>query len=112
VTHHGVSQTLYFLEIRCVFLAVFGDKKVSRIPESHVGIRRYWLVQASNCHVTTHVFHVTKYKKCTQTLKITPYFLLCHLFIWHDLQDLKYDQIVLCIPFQYMVWCTPKCIKK
>jgi hypothetical protein len=40
-----------------VFLVVFGDKKVSRIPESHVGIRGSWLVQASNIHVTTCILH-------------------------------------------------------
>ncbi len=52
---------------RDVFLVVFGDKKVARIPESHVGICGSLAVQASNCHVTTRVFYVTEYKKCTQT---------------------------------------------
>jgi hypothetical protein len=28
-----------------------------------------------------------------------PYFWLCFLFIWQDLQDLTYDRIVLLIPF-------------
>ncbi len=58
---------------RDVFLVVFGDKKVSRIPESQVGICGSWLVQALNSHVTTRVFSVIEYKKCTQTLKIIPY---------------------------------------
>ena len=31
----------------------------------------------------------------------TPYFWLCLLF-WQDLQDLSYDRMVLCIPFQYI----------
>ncbi len=31
-----------------------------------------------------------------------PYFWLCLLFIWQDLQDLTYFWMVLCIPFQYM----------
>jgi hypothetical protein len=42
-------NTLLF---RDVFLVVFGDKKVSPIPESHVEICRSWPVHASNCHVT------------------------------------------------------------
>jgi hypothetical protein len=58
---------------RDVFLVVSGDEKVSQIPESHIGIRGFWLVQASNCHVTTRVFFVTEFKKCTQTSKIIPY---------------------------------------
>ncbi len=56
-----------------VFLVVFGDKKVSRIPESYIGIQSFLPVQASRCHVTTPVLYVTVYKKCTQTLKIIPY---------------------------------------
>jgi hypothetical protein len=52
---------------------VFGDKKVSRIPERYVGIYDFLPVQASRCHMTTHVFYVTVYKKCTQTLKILSY---------------------------------------
>ena len=56
-----------------MFLVVFGDKKVSRIPESYVGICGSWPVQASNSHVTTRVFSVTEYKKCTQISKIIPY---------------------------------------
>ncbi len=32
-----------------------------------------------------------------------PYFWLCLLFIWQNLQDLMYDQIVLHIPFQYII---------
>jgi hypothetical protein len=36
VTHHGVSQRLHFLEM--FFFVVFGDKKVSQILESHIGI--------------------------------------------------------------------------
>ena len=71
VTHHGVSQTLHFSEM--FFLVVFGDKKVSRIPESQVGICGSWLVQALNSHVTTRVFSVIEYKKFTQILKIVPY---------------------------------------
>ena len=71
VTHHGLSQTLHFSEM--VFLVVFGDKKVSRIPESYVGICGSWPVRASKSHVTTSVFSVTEYKKCTQTSKIIPY---------------------------------------
>jgi hypothetical protein len=31
---------------------------------------------------------------------ICPYFWLCLLFIWQELQDLTYDWIVLRIPFQ------------
>jgi hypothetical protein len=58
---------------RDVFLVVFGDKKVSQIPESHIGICGSWPVQASNSHGNTHVFFVIEYKKCTQTLKIIPY---------------------------------------
>ncbi len=54
-------------------MVVFGDKKVSRIPESYVGICGSWPVQASNSHVTTRVFSVTEYKKCTQTSRIKPY---------------------------------------
>ncbi len=53
-----------------VFLVVFGDKKVSWISESHVGICGFWPVHALRCHVTTHVSYVTVYKKCTQTSKI------------------------------------------
>ncbi len=34
MTHHGVSQTLHFSEM--LFMVVFGDKKVSWIPESYV----------------------------------------------------------------------------
>jgi hypothetical protein len=55
------------------FLVACGDKKVSRIPESNVGICGSWPVQASNCHVTTRVFSVIEFKKCTQTLKIIPF---------------------------------------
>ncbi len=32
-----------------------------------------------------------------------PYFWLCLLFIWQDLQNLMYDWMVLCIPFQYIM---------
>jgi hypothetical protein len=32
-----------------------------------------------------------------------PYFLLCLLFIWQDVQDLMYDRIVLCMSFQYIM---------
>jgi hypothetical protein len=70
VTHHGVSQRLNFSEM---FFLVFGDKKVSWIPEGQVGISGPFPIQTSNCHVTTRVFFVTVYKKCTQTLKIIPY---------------------------------------
>ncbi len=56
-----------------VFLVVFGDKKVSRIPESYVGVCGSWPVRASKCNVTIRVFSMTEYKKCTQTLKIIPY---------------------------------------
>ncbi len=59
--------------LRDVFFVVFGDKKVSRIPESYVRICWSWPVQASNSHMTTRVFSVTEYKKCTQTSKIIPY---------------------------------------
>ncbi len=45
---------------------VFGDKKVSQIPESHIEICGSWLVQASNCHMTTRVFSVIEYKNCNQ----------------------------------------------
>jgi hypothetical protein len=58
---------------RDVFLVAFGDKKLSWILETHIGICGSWLVQSSNCHVTTHVFYVTEDKKCTQTTKIIPY---------------------------------------
>ncbi len=34
---------------------------------------------------------------------IWPYFWLCLLFIWQDLQDLTYDRIVLRIPFKYIM---------
>jgi hypothetical protein len=71
VVRVGVSQTLHFSEM--FFLVVFGDKKVSWIPESQVGIHGSWLVQASNSHMTTHVFSMIEYKKCTQTSKIIPY---------------------------------------
>jgi hypothetical protein len=64
VTHHGVSLMLHFSEM--FFLVVFGDKKVSWIPESHVGFRGSWPVQAVRSHVTACVFSVTEYKKCTQ----------------------------------------------
>jgi hypothetical protein len=60
VTHHCVSQTLNFLEM--FFLVVFRDKKVSRIPESYVGICGSWAVQALNSHVTISVFSVTETK--------------------------------------------------
>jgi hypothetical protein len=70
VTCHGVSQMFHFSEM--FFLVAFGDKKVSRIPESNVGICRSWPVQALNSHVTTCVFSMIEYKKCTQTLKIIP----------------------------------------
>jgi hypothetical protein len=66
-----VSQMLHFQ--RCFFVVVFGDKKVSWIPESHLGIRGSWPVQASKSHVTTCVCSMTEYKKCTQTSKIIPY---------------------------------------
>ncbi len=38
---------------------------------------------------------------CYDQLSISaiPYFWLC-LFFWQDLQDLSYDQMVLCIPLQ------------
>ena len=49
-----------------------GDKKVSQIPEGHVGICGSLPVQASKSHVTTHVLSVIEYKKCTQTSKIIP----------------------------------------
>jgi hypothetical protein len=68
VTHHGVSQMLHFSEM--FILVVFGDKKVSWIQDTHVGICGSWPIQASNCHVTTRVFYVTEYKKCTHTAKI------------------------------------------
>ncbi len=55
------------------FLVVFGDKKVYWVPECHIGIHGSWLVQTSNSHVTTHVFSVIEYKKCTQTSKRIPY---------------------------------------
>ena len=55
---------------RDVFLVVFGDKKVSQILESYVGIPKSWPVQASKSHVTTRVFSMTEYKKCTQTLGV------------------------------------------
>ncbi len=71
VTHHGVSQTLHFSEL--ISMVVFRDKKVSWIPESHVGIHGSWPVQASKSHVTTSVFSVTEYKKGTQTPKKIPY---------------------------------------
>ncbi len=71
VTHHGLSQTLHFSEM--VFLVVFGDKEVSRIPKRYIGICGSWPVRASKSHVTTRVFSVTEYKKCTQTSKIIPY---------------------------------------
>ncbi len=71
MTHHGVSQMLHFSEMS--FFVVFGDKKVSRILESYVGICGSWPVQAYDSHVTKHVFFVTEYKKCTQTMKIIPY---------------------------------------
>ncbi len=70
VTHHGVNQTLHFSEM--FVLVVFGDKKVSQIPESHVGICGSWPVQASKSHMTTYVFSVIEYKTCTQTSKIIP----------------------------------------
>ena len=54
---------------RDVFFVVFGDRKVSQIPESYVGICGSWLVQALNSHVTTRVFSMIEYKKCTQTAK-------------------------------------------
>jgi hypothetical protein len=57
---------------RDVFLVVFGDKKVSRIPESYVGISGFLQVQTLRRHVTTRVFYVTVYKKCTQTSNIIP----------------------------------------
>jgi hypothetical protein len=71
ITHHGVSRMLHFSEM--FFFVVFGDMKVSWIPESNIGICGSWTVQASNSHVTTGVFFVIEYKKCTQTLKIIPY---------------------------------------
>ncbi len=71
VTHHGVSQTLHFSEM--FFLVVFGDKKVSWIPVSYIGIQLSWSVQTSKSHVTTRVLSMTEYKKCTQTSKIIPY---------------------------------------
>ncbi len=71
MTHYGVSQMLHFSEM--FFFVVFGDKKVSWIPECHIRIRGSWLVQASKILVTTHVFSMTEYKKCTQTLKIILY---------------------------------------
>ncbi len=52
---------------------VFGDKKVSWIPESYVGICDFLPVQASRCHATTHVLYVTVHKKCTQISMIIPY---------------------------------------
>ncbi len=55
---------------RDVFLLAFGDKKVSPIRESFVGICGSWPVQASNCHITICVFYVKKNKKCTQTSNI------------------------------------------
>ena len=32
-----------------------------------------------------------------------PYFWLCHLFTWQDLQDLTYLWMVVGIPFQYIM---------
>jgi hypothetical protein len=32
-----------------------------------------------------------------------PYFWLCLLFIWQDLQDLTYFRMLLHIPFQYIM---------
>ncbi len=32
-----------------------------------------------------------------------PYFWLCLLFTWQDLQDLTYDRMVRRIPFQYIM---------
>jgi hypothetical protein len=41
------------------------DKKVSQIPESHIEICGSWPVKASNSHMTTHVFYIIGYTKCT-----------------------------------------------
>ncbi len=87
MTHHGVSQTLHFLEM--IFFVVFGDKKVSWIPGSHIEICGSWPVQASKNHVTTSVFSVTEYKRCTQTSKIIPFLVL------HMLEAI--DSIATCI---------------
>jgi hypothetical protein len=55
---------------RDVFIMFFGDKMVSRFWESNIGIGSSWLVQAVNCHMTTHVVYVTKYKKCTKITEV------------------------------------------
>jgi hypothetical protein len=51
---------LHFSEM--FFLVVFRDKKVSRIPDSYVGICGSRPVQASKSHATTRVFSVTEYE--------------------------------------------------
>jgi hypothetical protein len=92
VNHHGVRakrSTFHFSDM--FFLVVFGDKKVSRILESHVGIHRSLLLQFSSSHFTTRVFSVIEFKKCTQTSKNTrfawaggtffPVVLLCQFFV-------------------------------
>ncbi len=62
-----VSKWYTTLFSEMFILVVFGGKKVFWIPESYVGICGSWLVQALNSHVTTCVFSLTEYKKCTQT---------------------------------------------
>ncbi len=59
---------------RCVFggLWRFRDQMLSWLQESHVVIWGSWQVQALNCHITTRVVYVTKYKKCTQTSRGNP----------------------------------------
>jgi hypothetical protein len=48
---------------------VFEDKMVYPFWESHVEICGSWPVQALNCHMTTRVVYVTKYKKVYPNLK-------------------------------------------
>ncbi len=80
VTHHGVSQTLHFSEI--FFLVVFGeDKKVSWIPESNIGICES-AGTVLNSHVTTRLFSVIEYKKCTQTSGLCAKSHNCGIFIF------------------------------
>ena len=86
-----------------MFLVVFRDKKVSWIPESHLGVCGSWPVQALNCHVTTHVFSMPVYKKCTQTSKIIPYQLLRYTLLvpnvaWVHFLNLK--------PLVCILFCT------
>ena len=49
----------------------------------------------------SHTYHTLGSHYDQLSISAIPYYWLCFLF-WQDLQDLSYDRMLLCIPFQYI----------